>query len=232
MDVINDLPIRVIGNHIIWTLFMTYRHQKSPLQSRLACILIAITASPTAYAADLFRWQDEKGNTHYTDQVPPEYMEQGYRVISEQGLTIRTIKSTREIESSQPPSAPQKPKELPLEDQRLLMTYSSEEEIISTRTRKLADTKAMLGLTQETIELLDTQFRQLAKKAGDYEKRAKPVPSQLLTQISTVKKKIENHNVRLKQGTDNMTKIEQEFDETLQRYRQLTSAMNEIEQKP
>jgi len=211
---------------------MTCRYRKSILPNTLVCILIALTTSSSAYAADLFRWQDEKGNTHYTDQVPPEYMKQGYRVISEQGLTIRTIKSTRDIEINQTPSTPQPPKELALEDQRLLMTYSSEEEIISTRARKLADTEAMMGLTQETIDLLDTQFRQLAKEAGDFEKQAKPLPDSLLAQISGVKKKIKNHKARLKQGTDNMTKIEQEFDENLQRYRQLKSAMDNMEQKP
>ena len=213
-------------------LLMTCRYRKSILPNTLVCIVIALTTSSSAYAADLFRWQDEKGNTHYTDQVPPEYIEQGYRIISEQGLTIRTIKSTSDIESSQAASTPPPPKKMALEDQRLLMTYSSEEEIISTRARKLADTQAMLGLTEETIGLLDTQFRQLAKEAGNYEKRAKPIPSSLLSEISTVKKKIESHQVRLKQGTDNMTKIEQEFDEILQRYRQLKSAMDDIEQKP
>jgi len=206
---------------------MTCRYRKSILSHSLVCILATLTIVSSAYAADLFRWKDEQGNTHYTDQVPPEYIEQGYRVISEQGLTIRTIKSTREIESNQTPITPQPPKELALEDQRLLMTYSSEEEIISTRARKLADTEAMMGLTQETIDLLDTQFRQLAKQAGDFEKQAKLIPDSLLTQISGVKKKIKNHKARLKQGTDNMAKIEQEFDETLQRYRQLKSAMDE-----
>jgi len=208
---------------------MTCRHLKSILPGALAYTLIVLTISPTVYAADLFRWKDDKGNTHYTDQVPPEYMKQGYRVISEQGLTIRTIKSISEIEKTQaanPP--PPAPKKLSNEDKRLLITYSSEDEIISTRARKLADTEAMMGSTEETIELLDVQFRQLAKKAGDYEKRGKPIPNSLLTQISSVKKKIENHNTFLKQGTDNMAKIEQEFDEKLLRYRQLKSAMNDL----
>lgn len=207
---------------------MICRHLKSILPSTLAYALIVLAISPTVYAADLFRWKDDKGNTHYTDQVPPKYMKQGYRIISEQGLTIRTIKSISEIEKTQaanPPPPP--PKKLSAEDQRLLITYSNEDEIISTRARKLADTEAMMGSTEETIDLLDTQFRQLAKKAGDYEKRAKPIPDSLLTQISSVKKKIESHNAFLKQGTDNMTKIEQKFDEKLLRYRQLKSAMSD-----
>lgn len=210
---------------------MTYRYRKPILPNTLVYILIALTTSTSAYAADLFRWQDEQGNTHYTDQVPPEYIEQGYRVISEQGLTIRTIKSTREIESSQAASAPP-PKKLAHEDQRLLMTYSNEDEITSTRARKLADTQAMMGLIQETIDLLDTQFRQLAKEAGDFDKQGKAIPESLLSKISTTRRKIVNHKTRLKQGADNTAKIEQEFDENLQRYRQLKNAMDDIEQKP
>ncbi len=212
---------------------MTCQHLKPILPTTLAYTLIVLTTSPTIYAADLFRWQDDKGNTHYTDQVPPEYMKQGYRVISEQGLTIRTIKSISEIEKTQAANpAPEPPKKLSSEDQRLLITYSSEDEIISTRARKLADTKVMMGSTEENIGLLDAQFRQLAKRAGDYEKQAKPIPSSLLTQISSVKRKIANHNARLKKDTDNMAKIEQEFGEKLLRYRQLRNDMNDLERKP
>ena len=204
---------------------MPHRYRKAILSSSLTCALLALTTASPAYAADLFRWQDEQGNTHYTDQVPPEYIEQGYRVISEQGLTIRTIRSTSDIESSQPPSTPEIPKQQALEDQRLLMTYSNEDEIVSTRARKLADTQAMMDLTRETITLLETQFRQLAKEAGDFEKQAKPIPESLLTQISAVKNKIEKHQGRLEQGTDSMMKIKQTFDQTLEHYRQLKSAI-------
>ena len=204
---------------------MPYRYRKLILSNSLTYVLVALATTSSASAADLFRWQDDQGNTHYTDQVPPEYIEQGYRVISEQGLTIRTIRSTSDIENSQAPSAPQIPKKQALEDRRCLITDSNEDGIIATRDRKLADTQAMLNLIQETISLLETQFRQLAKEAGDFEKQAKSIPESLLTQISATKKKIEKHQVRLKKAADNMTNIEQEFDKTRQHYRQLKSAI-------
>ncbi len=208
---------------------MSYLHRKSILSNSLAYILAALTTSSSAYAVDLFRWQDDQGNTHYTDQVPPKYIEQGYRVISEQGLTIRTIKSTSEIESNQAPSTPQISKKQSYQDQRLLMTYSNEEEIISTRDRKLADTQAMLDLTQETITLLETQFRQLTKEASDIEKQNKEIPKSLLSEIYAARKKINNYQNRLDQGSGSITKIKQSFAETLQRYRQLKDAMDNIE---
>lgn len=208
---------------------MPRRQQKTTPSNALVCILAVLTISSSAYAADLFRWQDEQGNTHYTDQVPPQYLEQGYRVISEQGLTIRTIKSAAEIESTQKPVTPEIPKQQTAQDQRLLMTYSSEDEIIATRDRKLADTEAMMNLTRETISLLDVQFRELAKKAGDFEKKGEAVPEPLLKQISITKKKIEKHQLSVEQGSANMAKIKQELDETQRRYRQLKSAMDNIE---
>ncbi len=208
---------------------MSYRHRKSILSNSLAYVLAALTTTSSAYAADLFRWQDEQGKTHYTDQVPPEYLKEGYRVISEQGLTIRTIRSTSDIESSRAPSTPEIPKQQALEDQRLLMTYSNEDEIIATRDRKLADTQAMLDLTQETISLLETQFRQLAKEASDFEKRGKPIPESLLSQISNTRRKMEKHQTKLGQGASDISNIKQAFDETLQRYRQLKSVMDKVE---
>jgi len=211
---------------------MPYRHRKSILSNSLAYVLVTLTTSSSAYAADLFRWQDDQGNTHYTDQVPPEYIEQGYRVISEQGLTIRTIKPTSEVESGAVPSTPKISKQQAYQDQRLLMTYSNEDEIIATRDRKLADMQAMLDLTQETVSLLETQFRQLAKEAGDFEKQGKSIPDSLLSQISAAKNKIAKHQTRLEQGSNNISEIKQGFYEILQRYRLLKSTMDDIEQKP
>lgn len=210
---------------------MTCQCRNSTRSSVSAYILLALTTATSVHAADLYRWQDEEGKTHYTDQVPPKYIEKGYRVISEQGLTIRTIKSTDEIEQSKSnePSTPKISKKQAYQDQRLLMTYSHEDEILSTRSRKLDDVRTMMSLTQETITLLEAQYRQLAKEAGDLEKQGKTIPDSLMNQISATKRKIEKHQSRLIQGTDYIEKINQEFDEKLQRYRELKNAMNEIE---
>ncbi len=195
----------------------------------LCIALTSLSASLHAKAADLYRWQDDKGNVHYTDRVPPEYVEQGYRVISEQGLTIQTIRSSMEELAAQGDKPAQISKEQAIKDRRLLMTYGSEDEIIAARERKLEDVQSLIELSRETISLLETQFRQLAKEAGDYEKQGKAIPEALLTQVAATRRKIGKYQARLQENETGLENIKLEYDSDLERFRQLVSAVEKLD---
>ena len=198
--------------------------------SLFVCLtLTALSVLSSAHAADLYRWQDDEGNVHYTDRIPPQYVKQGYRVISEQGLTIQTIKSSDEEAAEQGDKPPQISKEQAIKDRRLLMTYGSEDEIIAARERKLADVQSLIELGQETISLLEVQFRQLAKEAGNYEKRGKAIPESLLTQVAATRRKISKYEARLKENEIGLETIKNDYDNDLQRYRQLKSAVENLD---
>ncbi len=188
-----------------------------------ACLCLFSAAVPS-HAADLYRWQDDQGNVHYTDRVPPEYVKHGYRVISEHGITIQTIKSVDEIEAAAPPPAGPT-----MNDRRLLMTYGNEAEILAARERKLDDLQALIELNRETVSLLEIQFRQLAKEAGDYEKQGQPIPEPLLNRIAATRKKINKYQARLEQHTAKLEQTAAEFDDDLQRYRELRSVIEKAE---
>ena len=188
--------------------------------------LLMLTAASPVYAADLYRWQDDQGNVHYTDRVPPEYLKRGYSVISEQGLTIQTIKPKQETEAK--PKEPEPPRISAAQlrkDQRLLTTYASEKEIITARDRRLADIQALIDLSEETISLLDLQFRELTKEASDFEKQGKAIPEALLAQTAAAQKKIAKYQTRIEQNRLEMARLKQEFDEDLARYRELKEAL-------
>lgn len=192
-----------------------------------ASLSLFLISAPAA-AADLYRWQDEEGNVHYTDRVPPEYVKQGYRVISEQGITIQTIKSADDAAAETAAEETVSPEQA-ADDRRLLMTYSSEAEILAARERKLDDLQALIELSRETIVLLENQFRQLAKEAGDYEKQGAQIPESLLTQIAGTRKKLNKYQIRLEQHQAKLEQTEQQFADDLQRFRQLKSLVEKGE---
>lgn len=188
----------------------------------IACLL---PAGIPSQAADLYRWQDDQGNVYYTDRVPPEYVKHGYRVISEQGMTIRTIKSLEELEAESATGQPEVPAEQLKQDRRLLMTYSNEDEILASRARRLEDIESLIELSEETIVLLEGRFRQLAKEAGDYEKQGRTIPESLLTQIAATRKKISKYQSRLERHNNTLKQTKSAFDSDLQRYRELKRMM-------
>ncbi len=195
----------------------------------LSLTLVLFCTSMSASAADLYRWQDEKGNVYYTDSVPPKYVKQGYRVISEQGITIQTIKSVDEVEAEQGSKPAPISEEQAQKDRRLLMTYASEEEIVAARERKLGDVQALIDLGEETITLLELQFRQLTKEASDFEKQGITIPEFLLTQIAGARRKIDKYQTRLEHNKASLDKIKQDYGNDLERYRQLKSVVENLE---
>ena len=51
----------------------------APVFARLAAVLIVLLASK-ANAGDIYRWVDEKGQTHVADKVPPQYQKRATKV--------------------------------------------------------------------------------------------------------------------------------------------------------
>lgn len=201
----------------------TYVFNKSSLG-----LLLALS-SCNGLAADLYRWADENGKVHYTDRVPAEYVEQGYSIISEQGLTIHTIKAaSEEAAESKAETAPQLSEEQLARDRTLLMSYGSEEEIFETRQRKIEELKALIILNEENTKSLENQYRDLTAKAGDYEKQGDTIPAELLTKLNVTKEKIKVFSASNTQREQEIETIDQQFERDLLRYRALRDSDGEI----
>lgn len=198
-----------------------------PLRKPLALALLLATAMPAALAADLYRWVDNKGNVHYTDRVPAEYMQNGYRVINKQGLTVTTIAPKKDESSVKKEDSESRAQQE--RDRRLLTTYASAEEINAARDRKLAEIKSAISLRQENIALLEKQFREQTREAGDYEKQGEPVPEALRANINTTKKKITAHEEAIRQQQQQLLDAQNFYGEELERYKKVTQV---LEQKP
>ncbi len=187
-------------------------------------LTLLITVAPASFAADLFRWVDKKGNVHYTDRVPPEYVQNGYRVINKQGLTVTTI-SAKKDDPDQKISAEAKAQ---LErDRRLLTIYSNADEINATRDRKLAEIKNGISLRQDTLTLLERQFRDQTREASDYEKQNEAVPETLIANINTTKKKINAYQDAIKQQQQLLLDTHKQYGEELERYKKISQAVEQ-----
>ena len=105
-------------------------------------LLFAVVISSAE--AKLYKWVDNKGETHYGEAIPPEYADRDSVQFDDKGRVIkRTEKLTREerrakeeaeakIKTDEAAAFEQRRK-----DKMLLNTYSSEKEIDLARDRNL-----------------------------------------------------------------------------------------------
>lgn len=194
-----------------------------PIRTLLMLIALFMALPLTGAAANLYRWVDNKGNVHYTDRVPPEYIQNGYRIINQQGLTVTTIAPKKEEDAGKKTTT--ESKDQIERDKRLLTTYASTNEINAARDRKIAEIKSNISLRQETLSLLEKQFRDQAREAADYEKQGEAVPETLLANINTTKKKITSYEDSIKQLQQQMLDAQKQYDEELARYKQIKESL-------
>ncbi len=209
------------AKHSVNLLFSSTR-DRSVLTLGLALLLLV--GSVSFVEAELFRWSDEKGNTYYTDRVPPEYLERGYKILSEQGTTVQTIAPIGELDAGKLAELSKEQKEQQVYDRNLRITYSNETEFSEARDRKLADINTLIKLSEESVVLLEQQFHLLTKEAGDYERQGKSVPEAVLANIALTHKKLINYNTALQNQRSRLKQTAQQFEVDLLRYREITGS--------
>lgn len=191
---------------------------------RTLILLLLAAAAGTSHAAGLYRWVDSKGNVHYSDRVPPEYVKEGYRVINQQGLTVTTIAPQKDEIASKKQAAEVKAQAE--RDRRLLITYSSADEIIAARDRKIAEIKTTIAQRQQSLALLERQFRSQTSEAGDYERRGEAIPEDLRNAINANKKKIGAHEEAVKQLQQQQLDTQKQFAEELAEYNEISQRLD------
>ncbi len=195
-----------------------------PPRSLLAGLVAAalLCASASTSAGPLYRWVDDEGKVHYGDAIPPQYVQKGYRVVSEQGITVYTIKPASEL----PPPEPEEEKEeapppLTPFERGLLATYIDSSEIEEAKQKKLADIDTITQLTRENIQLLEQQFHQLTKEAGDFERRGREVPEVLRQDIATIREKITDLEQTIERYKQQRVEAIEEFEALKRRFEAL-----------
>lgn len=147
-----------------------------------SCLLLLSLLSRPAYSAGkIVKWKDEKGNTHYGDNVPAQYANTENSVISPQGITIKRNKPNNiQIEAIDAAKQEQDKK-----DKALISSFSNAAEIDLARDRNLQlDLLAVEGLQLQK----NNSLKRLAENqnlANNLIKKHKPVPADLSAEIKS-----------------------------------------------
>lgn len=148
----------------------------------LALLALASLLSPHARATT-YKWVDDKGEVHYTDQIPPEAVNKGNVVLDKQGravkkndpaLTPEQIKARADEEARQQQLA--KDRELvERRDRALLATYTVESEIDLARKRALSTIDAQVQSSTAYSATLTKRKTELEGKIAALGSKTVPV---------------------------------------------------------
>lgn len=196
------------------------------LLALLAALALAVRLSE---AQQLYRWVDDQGAVHYTDQVPPTQADKERARLSEHGITVETQPAAptaeereraRELERERAEQA-QRQAERQVEDTRLLQHYRTVEELELARDGHLAATEAHIQakrdqMRDETRTLIAVYEERRALQADD-----QTVPLELMNKIEVSLTNLRIGYAAIVEDEYRKESIKDEFADTIARFRQL-----------
>lgn len=182
-------------------------------------------------------WTDEDGNTSCGDVVPPRYSQQGFKELNQSGGVVNQVgraKTPEEI-AAEKRAAQQKIKEeeerkaRETEEQKLLLQFSSENDIAVQREQQLTTIDTGISITESQINSLKKNLNDMEKTLNDESHRTLNKQQRDAQRART----LENidaiqHNMKyLQESLDSKRKererVEHEFSEYLSRYKDIMS---------
>jgi hypothetical protein len=190
------------------------------------CLMLLLAQGIAAHA-ELFKWVDEKGVTHYGDRIPPEYAKQGNSQLDKRGVTVRKTeraltaeeRRAQQEESARLKEALKQAEAQQREDLALINTYSSEQEIDMARDRRLAQIdQIVLQANHQNAEL-----EKRATAAAEALKRAKAPNVKAIQQeeLDTVTKRQGAMRAAIAKLFADREEVSMRFEQDKLRYREI-----------
>lgn len=166
----------------------------------------ANAAESSNRGGETFRWVDEQGITHYSDQVPPEVAKQRRTKLNAQGQEVGVIeaaKTREQLRQEQELKQLRSRQEKILAEQRdrdlaLLRTYRSPKEVFSALQAKLDTLDGIAKITEMNRQRQKDQLATQEQRAADAERQGQAVSQNLRDLIQATRKQIANYDQKLR----------------------------------
>ncbi|MFM8333391.1 MAG: DUF4124 domain-containing protein [Candidatus Methylumidiphilus sp.] len=194
----------------------------------LAALALALAVfSPGAQAT--YRWMDEKGEWHYTDQLPPEQAKRPHAKINDAAKVVDVNEGQKTPEQV---AEAKRLTQLRLDQQRILReqrdsdtslmrTYRSEEEMQMALQNKLNTMESAKKIAESNrlhqVEVLQS----LVKRAADTENAGQKVPQNLRDSIESTRRQIALHLEKIRTLDGVKAEIVATFKKDLERFKNL-----------
>ncbi len=178
----------------------------------------------------IYKWTDKDGNVHISDSIPPEYAEQPKQVLNEHAVTVDELegkKTAEQLEAERLEEERRIAKEVQKrQDQALLATYLSVDEILLHRDRKLELFQAQSRVTELFLRNQKRRLASLRSEASRFrpyseDENAPMIDEGLAADMKATREMIERHERNLEKYKLDEQKIVEDFDGNIERFKTL-----------
>jgi chromosome segregation ATPase len=187
-----------------------------------AFMLLAVSAAD-AQRGQLYRWVDENGTVHYSQQPPPDLksahsrMNNGRREDFDRELSGEELAAQQAAEEESEEMA----ELMTSERDRLRRTYSQPSDITRARDERLQGLESTLESTQATLRLQRNQLRQMVNQAADRIRRGARVSDDQIANVNRLRSAISDTEAYIASKHEEREEILLEFENELSLYQAL-----------
>lgn len=183
--------------------------------------------------AETYRWSDDQGRIHYGDHVPPRYVNRGYQVLNDQGVVIRVVppaKTPEELARERREAAERAERERRARaqaayDRFLLESYTSEEDLLRTRDRRLASLQGAIDAARHRLRDLRQRLEGLTRQAAELERQGQAVPAELRREVAELRRQMEHERRFIRLQRRRQEEVRRQAETDLARYRWLQARL-------
>lgn len=194
--------------------------------SLIALLITALLASPVM-AKKLYRWVDKDGNVHYSDQVPPDEIDQARDELNAKGVVVDSV--TEAATAAQIEAMGEEEQRLRAErlleleelaaDKKIEDSYADEEAIIRDRNRKLAGLNLSIRNATTFIENQTDSVISLEKRKTMVEADGGQVSDALQSMLDDLKRQVTQQQAVLELKTLERDEVVSFYEQELSSYR-------------
>jgi len=163
--------------------------------------LIGLTLSASVQAR-MKCWTNNEGVKECGDRIPPEFAQKGHQELGKSGVVREETKRAKtdeelaeqrrldKIQAEEDKLAAKQKKK----DDILLQTFSNVEDIERARDERLTALDASINLTQARSEKIQYDLDKRIQKAATAERAGKAPPEDLLKDIESLKRQLNNND--------------------------------------
>lgn len=197
-------------------------------QTLLPLWLVMLCLSSPAHA-NTFRWVDENGRVHYSDQIPPSESKRAYTVLNKEGVTVNNIekaKTKEELAKVKRLKEQQEEQERNARDKQnhdhiLLDTYTKVSDLEETRDRYIATLEGLIKVAQHKLTNLNSDLEKLNKTAANLEREGKVIPDVTHQDISNLQRQIDLQNNFILSQRAQQKEVKDKFAADIKRFKEL-----------
>lgn len=167
----------------------------------------------------IYRYKNKEGITVLDSKIPPEYVNNGYEIVSRSGKVLKVIAPVAQgPEAERLRQEKLQREEQAREDLQLRRSYSNVADIDAAKSRNLESLRGNINILQANLVSARKRLQDYQSQAAAVERSGRQLPDDLLKNINNLVQEEKDIQLQIKQREQEHNDVEKKFDRDKARF--------------